>query len=350
LVDGIRYHWIKTSAYETRGLAQIWNQFQFIFGCFRQRKNISRLRPDVIIASSPHPFVIYPAAAIARLLGVPLVYEVRDLWPQVLIELRGFSRWHPYILVLGCAEKYAVRHARMILSVKEGDFEYFSHKYGLQKSAFRYIPNGFLPVKTGYQEIPENYRKLRQKYDFLLVYVGAVSTYYKLDKLIVLARQLSDLENLGIVVVGSGDYSETLERNAREDCLNNFHMLGTVPKSVVPAILNHADACYAGLADLPLNRYGISCNKIYEYMYAAKPIIGHYQAGYDPIELAGCGVTASAGEENVLVSAIKDWMNNPELAKSLGKRGREYFEKHHDFRKVSLTLHREMSALKEDLR
>jgi glycosyltransferase involved in cell wall biosynthesis len=348
IIDGIHYHWIKTKPYKPGGLRQIWNQMQFVVGCWKHRASIEALKPDVVIASSPHPFVILPAAALARTLDVPLIYEARDLWPQILIELGGFSRWHPYVIFLALAEKYAVRHSHMIISVKKGDFDYFSEKYGLLKSRFRYLPNGFLPEAVESKSVPETYHALRKRYHFLIVYVGAISAYYKLDKLLMLANRLRHVDSIGIVVVGSGDYSEALEAQAKKGKLSNFHLTGPVSRSVVPSILELADACYVGIADLPVNRYGISCNKIYEYMYAAKPIIGHYHAGYDPVHMAGCGVTASEGNEDILVNVIQDWLNNPELAKGLGRRGREYFDKHHDFRKVALNLHREMSALKEN--
>jgi glycosyltransferase involved in cell wall biosynthesis len=209
------------------------------------------------------------------------------------------------------------------------------------------LPNGFLPEAVKKNSLPETYHALRRRYDFLIVYVGAISVYYKLDKLLILANRLRDIDSIGIVVVGSGDYSAALQIKAKDEKLSNFHLIGPVSRSVVPSILDLADACYVGIADLPINRYGISCNKIYEYMYAAKPIIGHYHAGYDPVRMAGCGVTASKGDEDILVNAILDWLNNPGLAKRLGTRGREYFQKNHDFRKVALNLHREMSVLTE---
>ena len=345
LIDGIRYHWIKTKPYKKRGIGQIWNQFQFVFGCWKFRHKIEKIRPDVIIASSPHPFVVFPAYHLSRALSVPLIYEVRDLWPQVLIELGGYSRWHPYIYLLGLAEKFAVRHSQLIFSVKPGDFEYFCDHYGLDNSKFRYLPNGFFPIAEDVTAPDRSFQYLRDKYKFLIVYVGAVSAYYQLDKLILLADMLSDHPEIGVVVMGSGDYSNALEQAAKEKMLRNFYLLGPIPKSKVMAVLKNADACYVGLADLPVNRYGISCNKIYEYMFAGKPIIGHYKVGYDPVRAAGCGVTAASGDERLLVKEILKWLRDPALARSLGNRGKEYFDQHHNFKEVVKKLQKYVAQI-----
>ncbi|MEX2359666.1 MAG: glycosyltransferase family 4 protein [Gammaproteobacteria bacterium] len=342
VIDGIEYHWVRTGKYTARGAAQVRNQFQFVAGCYRHKREIVALKPDLVVASSPHPFVVYPAASVSRKLDIPLIYEVRDLWPQVLLELGGYSRFHPYMVALRRAERYAVRRANRLISVKPGDLEYFAGEYGLPESRFSYIPNGFLPDEVSSAKPAPVVQQLRERYRFLIVYVGAISAYYQLGNLTRLAKLVEQGGEIGVMVVGAGDRAQALEAEAASAGLTNFHMVGAIPKSKVPATLALADACYVGLAELPVNRYGISCNKIYEYMFAGKPILGSYSVGYDPIAAAGCGVTAPPGGEAQLALAVQRWMRDPAEARQIGARGREYFDRHHDFRIVAEKLHEEV--------
>ena len=337
VVNGLKYHWIKTRPYHGRGFAQVRNQAEFVGGCYRAVKYLSDRQPDFVVASSPHPLVVFPAQAVAKRAGARFIYEVRDLWPEVLIELGGFRRWHPYILALGTAEHYGVKHSDLVISVKPGDGEYFQDRYDLSETSFAYVPNGFLAEKTQVAA-PEALRELRDRYSFIIGYTGALSAYYGLEHLLELARLLQHRSVVGFVIVGKGDLAEALRKGAEQSGLKNLHLVGAVPKVQVGPILETFDACYVGLADLEVHRYGISCNKIYEYMFTAKPIIGSYRAGYDPVADADCGFVAAPGDYAPLVRGIGSLIEQPELAREMGERGREYFKRNHDFKVIARRL------------
>jgi glycosyltransferase involved in cell wall biosynthesis len=336
-VNGLTYHWLKTRPYRNRGVAQVINQIEFIARCYAFATHLAKYRPDVVIASSPHPLVNFPARAIAKKSGANFVFEVRDLWPEVLLELGSFRRSHPYILALKAAERYGVKYADRVISVKPGDGDYFASEYELPSQRFSYVPNGFLPEDSD-SPAPQVIQRLRGSYYFLIGYVGALSTYYNLDHLLELARRFRDRSDVGFVVVGKGERFETLQRRASEMSLEHFYLLGSIPKSEVPNTLTYFDAGYVGLADVGVHRYGISCNKIYEYMYAGKPIIGSYRAGYDPVAAAGCGFVAPPGDYDPLVRGIERLIDEPGLSADMGKKARSYFDSHHDFRVVARRL------------
>lgn len=336
-VNGLTYHWLKTRPYQGRGVAQVVNQFEFIGRCYSYGSRLAESRPDVVVASSPHPLVNFPACFIASKSGARFVFEVRDLWPEVLLELGRFGRVHPYILLLKAAERYGVRNADRVISVKPGDGDYFATRYGLPAEFFSYVPNGFYPEGHSSRS-PRIIQRLRRNYPFLLGYVGGLSAYYALDHLVELACRFRERPDVGFVVVGSGDRLDSLRKIVGEKGLEHFHLLGAMPKSDVAATLDCFDAGYVGLADVGIHRYGISCNKIYEYMFAGKPIIGSYRAGYDPVVEARCGFVASPGDYDPLVRGIQMLIDDPEYANRLGNRARAYFDVHHDFRVVARRL------------
>ena len=115
-------------------------------------------------------------------------------------------------------------------------------------------------------------------------------------------------------------------------------MLGKIPRAQVESALSQFDVCYAGLQDLDVHKYGISCNKIYEYMYSGKPILGCYVAGYDPIEESRCGITVAPGQTDAQVAALTKLLQDADLRESMGRRGRLYFDANHDFSSISKLL------------
>ncbi len=334
-VGSLTYHWLRTRPYTSRGLSQVRNQAEFVFSCYRHIGRLRERRPDVVVASSPHPFVVYPAVSIAKQCDAAFFYETRDLWPAILLELGSFRPWHPYIVALRRAERYAVRHATRILSVKPGDYEYFADEYGLREQQFVYLPNGFLPGETD-AGVPDAITQLRSRYPILLGYVGGVSAYYGLEDMVELARRFASDARVGFVVVGKGDRAEAISALVKSAGITNFHLAGVVEKALVPAVLNALDICYVGLRDLAIHRYGISCNKIYEYMFAAKPILGSYRAGYDPVGEAGCGFVVPPGDYESLAAKLRILVEDPTLRETLGRKGRTYFDEHHDFEKVAV--------------
>lgn len=338
-IDGVEYNWLRTNSYSVGSIRQILNQFLFVYRCFTNIKEITSNSPDIVVASSPHPFVIFPAKFIAKKFKVKLVYESRDLWPEVLIQLGKCSRYHPYAILLKLTEKYAIRNADILASVKQGDREYFENEYKTKTLNFNYLPNGINPKSQKFSEISEDFMKIRGKYSFLIAYAGAISAYYDINKILKLSAKLNQYSNIGIVLIGSGSFLSNLTQSIDNSDLKNIHILNQRKKSEINSILKEVDACYLSLAELDINKYGISCNKIYDYMYAEKPIIAHYAPSkYDPIILSGCGVVAQAGNEDHLVDNIVAWSKDPELCKDLGSKGKVFFDNNFDFSSIALEI------------
>lgn len=329
-IDGTRYLWIKTNAYNNR-IFQIINQFLFSIKTFFILPGVvKRESYDLIVASSPHPFVVYAAKRCADTNDVPWIFEVRDLWPLIIQELSGASSNNPYIRLVAHAEKYGVNRSDAVVSVKPGDVDYFLSNYGLNPNRFNYIPSGFLPP-TDAKEI----MKVDHKAQFVVGYVGAVSAYYGITNLIEAAVKLADFASIKFRIVGGGDELENLRSLAFSYDLDNISFSGKISKQQVIEELEGFDACYVGLKNVKANWYGISCNKIFEYMHAAKPIIASYVSNYDPVQMAQCGITVPSGDPSELAHAILRLKEDPDLAKSLGMRGKEYFDRYHNFNKIS---------------
>jgi len=189
---------------------------------------------------------------------------VRDLWPQTLIDM-GVSRWHPFVLVLGWLECYLYRRADTIITVLPRAVEYIKHYTDSQKVVW--ISNGFSCKETTLYE-----KKLPQE-KFNILYAGAHGLANDLEVLIDTAAHLKEDTHFHFTLMGEGPHKLLLQEKAEACHLNNITFLPMVQKSEVMDYLKSANLLYVGLKDLPLYRYGMSMNKIFEYMAAKKPIL-----------------------------------------------------------------------------
>jgi glycosyltransferase involved in cell wall biosynthesis len=316
---------------------RVWNMAAFVRQLRRHETRVlGSLRPDVVVASSPHPFMIFPARRIARKHGARLVFEVRDLWPLSLIELSGMSRWHPFIQCLQFTEDYAYRHADLVISVLPKAAAYMQ-AHGMSPEKFACVPNGVhLGDWSGAQApLPDEHAAAiaRWKRDgrFLVGYVGQHSLSNALDTLIE-AAPLLDRSGVALVLVGQGPEKEKLQAKIAELGATNVLFLPPVPKHVVPAVLAAMDALFLGWNRIALYRYGISPNKLMDYMMAGKPVIHAVEAGNDPVADSGCGVSCPPEDPAALVDSVRGLLALSENERrAMGQRGRDYVVKHFSY-------------------
>ena len=145
VINGIVYHWVKSTPYRRRGFFQVLNQFIYTFLAIFYIPRLLFLKVSYVVASSPHPFVYFPAYILARLTNSKLIYEVRDLWPALLNQLNVITPYHPYSRLLSSTEYLAVKSSSVVVSVKQDEYIYFNTVYNLPLQRHHFIPNGFLP-------------------------------------------------------------------------------------------------------------------------------------------------------------------------------------------------------------
>lgn len=135
------------------------------------------------------------------------------------------------------------------------------------------------------------------------------------------------------MLVGQGPEKESLERVASAERLRNVVFLPPVPRVSVGALLDHFDACYIGLKRSPLFRFGVSPNKLLDYMMAGRPVIHAIDAGNDLVAGSGCGVSVPPEDPGAIADAVRRLMRaTPAERLRMGRAGRAYVLKHHDYR------------------
>jgi glycosyltransferase involved in cell wall biosynthesis len=113
-----------------------------------------------------------------------------------------------------------------------------------------------------------------------------------------------------------------------------------VPKSQISALAAQADAFVLTVLDLPnLYRYGISMNKMFDYLAASRPIIMASNAANNPVADAQAGLSVEPGQPEALAQAILQIATTPiEERQRMGRAGRDYVEQNHGFAQLSARL------------
>jgi len=334
-VEGIRFVWLKTSKYSGNGIRRVLNMFSFITRLWRHRKRIvGEHPPAAVIASSTYPLDIFPARWIAKTYRARLLFEVHDLWPLTPIQVGGMSPRHPFVMLLQVAENYAYRRSDRVISMLPNAREYMC-EHGLAEEKFIHIPNGVNPSEwegTPRQLPPQHAECLHALRDggrFIVGYVGGHQPSNALETILDAAELLRD-SPVAFVLIGQGSRKEQLQHRAVERNLHNVVFLPPIHKASVPTALAAMDVLYLGLKNQPIFRYGISPNKLMDYLMSAKPVIHAVSSGNDLVAESGCGISCPGEDAHAVSIAVLRLINFSAVERAaMGVRGREYILRNH---------------------
>ena len=182
------------------------------------------------------------------------------------------------------------------------------------------------------QDNIETIEKEHAKGNLVVLFAGAHGKANALDSLLD-ASKLLKASPVTICLMGTGPEKERLQKRGREEKLTNVLFLPAVNKNEVGSILEQADILYIGLAKTDLFRFGISPNKMMDYMLAGKPIISAIDAGNDMVAEAQCGYSVPAEDSIKIAEKIRQMLIISEEERSvIGEHGRAYVLQHHDYR------------------
>jgi glycosyltransferase involved in cell wall biosynthesis len=339
-IDGIDYVWLATPPYRGNGAARVRNMLAFVLRLWREGPQLAAaLAPDVVIASSTYPLDIWPAHRIARRAGARLLFELHDLWPLSPMELGGHSRWHPFIMLLQAAENFACRRADAVVSILPRVREHLE-AHGMAPDKLHLVPNGVDPDewqdgRRADAALPpalgQTLDALHTQGKFVVGYAGTHGISNALGTLLEAAARLQG-SPVAVVLVGSGPEKPALLRRAAELGLANVHFFDPVPKAQVPALLRRFDLAYIGWRRQPLYRFGISPNKLIDYMMAARPVLHAVEAGNNPVADAGCGLTVAPEDPQAVADGILALQAlGRDGRAALGQRGRAFALANHTY-------------------
>lgn len=338
----IRCIWLKTFPYKNNGWRRGVNMLSNAWRAYQIGKNLND-RPDIIFGPSVPLFTGLSACFLAKNKKSNFIFEVRDIWPQALIDL-GLLKERSFVAFLfRKVETYLYRKARKIIVVLP-----FAHKhickYNIPKKDITWIPNGVnLRRFEGLGPYDGGGGKL-----FTVMYIGGFSTTHGIEIIIEAAKYFDQKENSNIrfVLVGAGKGLSQQVELVDSYNLSNIEFRGYIPKAEIARTQIEADILVASVKDTPVYQFGINSNKIFDYLAAGRPIIFAGNTPNNPIKEASAGISIPPEDSKALIGAIEQIVEmSPKERIALGANGRSHAEEFYDTKILAKKLETELQSI-----
>ena len=325
--DNFKFVWIKTLPYKKNDWGRVLNMLSYSWRAYETAKSLNLEKPNIIMGSSVHLFAVLVSYFLSKYFKVHFIMEVRDLWPQTLIDM-GISKWHPFVISLSLLEKFLYEKAEKIVTLLPKAHEYIE-SLGISLQKVVWIPNG---VDLNRFDVETEDASSNNNDEFTMMYAGAFGIANNLDVAIDSSGILKDkYPNIKFVFIGSGSEKSRLAKRAKFLKLHNVEFRDSVKKDKIPEVLARADALFICVKNLTLYKYGLSYNKLFDYLASGRPIVFSSNTVNNPIDEARAGITVPPDTSEALAKAIIKLHNmSKKERQEMGKRGRKYIEKYHN--------------------
>jgi glycosyltransferase involved in cell wall biosynthesis len=329
--NGIRTlrSWLYTG--NGRGLfTKMLNNFSFMLSSFLHAA-ARRDQFDVLIASSPPFLPQVSAAGLSRMRGTPLVLEIRDLWPDYMVQL-GMLKNSGARVALFALERRLLRDADHVVVVTESFRKRILEK-GVRPDRVDVIPNGvdLTDYHAGKEQPPFPALK-KAPGEFLVGYLGTFGKGQGLEYVVRAAGMVGKRESgIRFVLAGDGPELPLVKEEIRKLGVLNIALLPPISRDETRAFYNNCDVCLVPLAPVPIFSETIP-SKIFEVMACERPLIGSVSGEAAAIiERSGGGVRADPGDAEGLANAIlKVRAMSADDREAMGGRARRYVAAHYD--------------------
>lgn len=284
---------------------------------------------DLVIATSTPLTIGIPALILKWFKKKPFIFEVRDLWPEVPIQMGAIKNsWT--IKTTRLLEKTIYKNASRVIALSPG----------MQDGVVKYIPKEKTSMIPNMAKMDEFWprgkndqlmEKLGLKKDsFKIVHFGSLGLANGAHSIIESAKLLKDREDIEFLFVGGGSTEQDLVDEVEKNNLKNVKFLGKFPMTDVSEIVNFSDVSMISFLDIPI-LYTNSPNKLFDSLSAGKPIIVN-SAGWtkDIAEKYHCGYYVNPNHPEELVEKVLYLKDNPEVVKSMGQNARKLAETVYD--------------------
>ena len=341
--EGIKFVWLRTTPYQQNDWRRVVNWCSYVNGALSIAPKLARENqvafPDIVLGSSVHLLAVYAAYRLAKKFHCPFVAEIRDLWPQTLVDMGKLSERHPLTWALRQFERFLYHRAEKIIMLLPMAYTY-TNSIGIPTEKIVWIPNG---VDLSLYSDCTTDHNVKEGDTFTLMYAGAHGAANVLDVVLEAAQiaQARGRRDIRFVFVGDGPEKPGLVAKKEQWRLSNVEFRDAVSRTKLAQVLAEADAFVHVLPGISLYKYGISANKSYDYLAAMRPILLTGNPANNFVQDTGCGLTVPPDDPQALAEAVIRLADMPEdVRREMAQRGRAYVEQHHDYTVLAERLHR----------
>lgn len=330
---GFRTVW--TTPHRGNGVARVLNWTSYavgaVFAGMRGR------RPSLVYASSPHLLTGLAGYLLSRLRRARFVLEVRDLWPVVLVEMGQLRPSSLLYRLLRRLELFLYLHAEQVVVMARGCEEALVRD-GVPRDRIVFLPNGADPEDFVPGRPTSVVRGELGVTGFVAVYAGAHGPANGLEAVLDAAAELIlELPDVTFLLIGNGVCKPSLVQQAGDRGLHNVVFAAPVAKESMADVLA---ACQVGLhvlADVPLFRYGVSPNKLFDYMAAGLPVLTNVEGEVgDLVHEAASGVVVGSTQIASGMRGLR--LAAPGQLLAWGNAGREFMRRERSRKALAVRL------------
>lgn len=335
VIDGVEIYWLKVLKYQRpNSLLRILSWLHFEWRLFRLPKK-DLPKPDAVIVSSLSLLTIVNGIWLKWRHGCRLIFEVRDIWPLTIIEEGGFSARNPLVMGLRAVELLAYKRADAVVGTMPNLKQHVDESLR-RHAAVHCIPFGYHDdMIKGTEPVPQSWidQHLPQG-KFIVCHAGTIGVTNALDTVLECARAMRDNLDVHFLMVGDGALRSQYEAMCAD--LPNVTFTGPVPSTMVLSVLGYCDLLYFAVHVSKVWKYGLSLNKVIDYMLSGKPILASYTGYPTMVEEAGGGTSVPAGDAAALQAEILRLQALPsDVLAAVGERGRDWLIKHRSYERLA---------------
>jgi glycosyltransferase involved in cell wall biosynthesis len=292
-------------------------------------------KPDVIVVSSLSLLTVLNGLLLRRKYRCKLVFEVRDIWPLTMVEEAGYSRFNPFVMLLGWVERFGYKRADCVVGTMPNLAEHVENVAGTGIRC-ECIPFGFDPAIFDRQlPLPPQFFESRVPAGkFVIAYAGSIGRTNALETILACAREMTDDNRFFFLFVGGGELCERFVAETAD--LPNVAFAPMIQREQVQDLLRRCDLLYFAVEDSLVWRYGLSLNKLVDYMMAAKPVVASYSGFPSMLNESGCGVWVPARRVPELKAMLRELADrSPNELAEMGKAGRKWLLENRPWRVIA---------------
>lgn len=332
--DGLDVHWLRTFKAPTAKSWQrivSWLHFEWRL----LRLDTARLpAPDVVVVSSLSLLTVLNGLRLKRRHRVPLVFEVRDIWPLTIVEEGGFDAGNPFVRALAFVERLGYRRADMLVGTMPALGSHVRAVLGEEREV-HCIPMGYASRLVDREAAPVPPPAASAAPGELVVgYAGTIGITNALEVLLDAARELRGERGIRFRIVGDGPLLPRLREEYRD--LENVAFVGRVPKDAVQTELHRCDLLYLSTYPSRVWQFGQSLNKLIDYMMSGRPVLASMSGHPSMIDEAGSGTFVPAGDAAAVAAEIRRYAAMPVAERDgMGRAGRAWLLEHRSYERLA---------------
>lgn len=321
-----------SESYNSGFLGRLWGYFSFMFsslwaGLFKVKGEY-----DVVIVTSPPLFVGISGYLISRFKKAPMVFEIRDLWPESAIDTGVLTnKW--VIKMAYAVEKFIYKKARLINVLTPAFYSTLRDKKNIKESKLIMIPNAADFSLS--EEIVSSFDRteFRKQHDldghFVITYVGAHGVANHLEQVLEAGKALEDT-NVLFLLIGQGMEKARLMKLAEKMAVKNVRFIDSVPKKEVFKYILASEMGASVLKRVDTFKTVYS-NKTFDYFSCKKPILMAIDGvSRELVETAKAGTYVEPENTSEYNRIIREYLNNPNRLDEEGVNGYQYAKQNFD--------------------